>query len=278
MKVYTRDSANWLALSYAAQCLFLQLLRKADRAGLIELGGAGRRAVAIVLGQAAIWDQLEPALAELEASGVVAVRGTALVIPNFLEAQEARQSDRQRQAEHRARRREIANSQVAEIVNADCHTVSQAVTPSHTPSQPVTPRLDQTRLEKEDLVPVGTGTRGGSGEVPNPGQAILTLVAPPKPSFRDEATEWVEWFNRKFGRRFQVGGELLEAFTRLRRAGYSPRDMRAVALFQREQWATNDDMAKFLRPETLLRLSNFKRYVVGAREWFAQEGQADALR
>lgn len=143
VRLYTRDTADWLALSFDAQSLFALLIRKVDRAGVLELGKHGKRAVAIAIGHVALWDRLAPALAELEADGCVAVNGDKLVIRNFIEAQEARQSDRMRQAESRARRRDqasdVTNRDGQSQIVTESHTRSHDVTPSHTTSQPVTP-------------------------------------------------------------------------------------------------------------------------------------------
>jgi hypothetical protein len=84
VKVYTRDTVDWLALSYDARSLFLNLLRKVDRAGLLPLGRHGRRGVAVLLGAADLWEgRIGPALAELELDGCVRVDGPMLVVERF---------------------------------------------------------------------------------------------------------------------------------------------------------------------------------------------------
>ncbi len=124
-RVYTRDTTDWLALSFDAQALLLMLLRKCDRAGLIELGRQGKRAVAVVIGHASEWKRLEPAFEELLVDGCIVLHGTAMIFRNFIAAQEAPQSDKSRKAAQRERDRDIA--------------LSQNVTERHEPSQPVTP-------------------------------------------------------------------------------------------------------------------------------------------
>jgi hypothetical protein len=108
VRVYTRDTPEWLSLSFDAQALFLLLLRKVDRAGLVRLGKLGVRAVAIITGHATHWERLGPALDELLNDGCVEIHGDTLVVPNFIEAQETPQSDRLRKAESRARVRDRA--------------------------------------------------------------------------------------------------------------------------------------------------------------------------
>lgn len=138
VRIYTRDTADWLALSFDAQALFVLLLRKIDRAGLLPLGKHGNRSVAAVLGQGALWPRLEPALEELLADGCIRIEGSTLVVPNFIEAQEAAMSDRQRKAEQRARARDQAAPPRDDPSRnvTECH---EPVTPGHAASQEVTP-------------------------------------------------------------------------------------------------------------------------------------------
>lgn len=134
VRLYTRDTADWLSLSFEAQGLMGLVMRKVDRAGILPLGRHGKRAVAIALGHAGRWEAISPALDELLADGCVRVEGDKLFIPNFIEAQEAAQSDAQRQRESRAKARTLA---AMAVTNRD--EMSQPVTGGHVVSQPVTP-------------------------------------------------------------------------------------------------------------------------------------------
>lgn len=149
VRVYTRDTTDWLALSFDAQALFLMLLRKVDRAGLLPLGKHGKRGAAIAVGHPQNWERIAPAFEELLADGCVTLTsdGTRLLVPNFLAAQEARASDKARQSKSRELDRDTA---AAESVTprdtpsrlvTECHTPSHAVTGGHATSQIVTPSL-----------------------------------------------------------------------------------------------------------------------------------------
>jgi hypothetical protein len=148
VRVYTRDTADWLALSFDAQSLFMHLLRKVDRAGVLDLGRQGKRAVASTIGHMSLWDRLSPALEELLLDGCVRIEGSTLVIPNYLEAQESRASDkaRKREERERARARALAHRDPppSAIDDSSHETVtkrdheSQDVTKSHDPSHDVT--------------------------------------------------------------------------------------------------------------------------------------------
>lgn len=134
VRLYTRDTADWLSLSFEAQGLMTLILRKADRAGILSLGRHGKRAVAIAIGHAGRWEAVAPALEELLADGCIRIEGDKLLLPNFIEAQEAAQSDAQRQRESRAKARALA---AAGVTKRD--GMSHAVTDGHNTSQPVTP-------------------------------------------------------------------------------------------------------------------------------------------
>jgi hypothetical protein len=178
VRLYTRDTVDWLALSFEAQALLALLMRKLDRAGLLELGKHGKRAVAVAIGHAARWPVLEPALEELLADGCVRVEGDTLVMPNFIEAQEAAMSDRQRKAEQRARARDLASlgRDVGSRNVTDCPEVvtdgpgeSQKVTPSH---------AVPCRAEPE----AAAAARAGAHEAtPTPSPELIPVEAPAPP-------------------------------------------------------------------------------------------------
>lgn len=128
VRVYTRDTPDWVALGWEAQALFVLILRKVDRAGVIDLGRNGDAGLANLLRIPP--EVFERSIRVLLEDGCVTRSHTLsqLVVPNFLSAQEARQSDRQRQHETRARRRDRAKS--VESHNTG-HTVSPPVTDGH---------------------------------------------------------------------------------------------------------------------------------------------------
>ena len=155
VRVYTRDTVDWLGLSFIAQGLFCLLLRKVDWAGILALGKHGKRAVAIAIGHPGDWPRLEPALEELIADGCVRVDGDHLVIPNFIEAQEATMSDRQRKAEQRARARDRVGQSADKTSRnvTERHETGQKVTGGHAESHAVTPNCAVPCLTKETFSP-----------------------------------------------------------------------------------------------------------------------------
>lgn len=110
VRLYIRDTINWLSLSFEAQGLLSCILRKMSRAGIIELGSHGKRGVAVIIGHPHRWETLRPALEELLTDGVLTIRKNCLIAPKFQQAQEATQSDAARQ---RARRERIRDELMA---------------------------------------------------------------------------------------------------------------------------------------------------------------------
>jgi hypothetical protein len=110
VRIYTRDTPEWLALSFEAQALYALIHRKADRAGRIVLGRQGAKGVAVILHRVEKWQSvLEPALNELITDGFVTISDGILTIPDFVKAQEAVTSGRARQQKYReARKAEAA--------------------------------------------------------------------------------------------------------------------------------------------------------------------------
>lgn len=277
VRLYTRDTPDWLALSFDAQALFALLMRKVDRAGVLELGKHGKRAVAIAIGHASAWERLAPALEELLTDGCVSVHGDKLLVRNFIEAQEARQSDRKRQAESRSRRREQLAGQrllVPDVTNRDVesqnvtesHDGSHDVTTGHSESQPVTP------YRAVPSVPE-IHTSGPNPTLPGIGDA--KPERPPVPAVlehaRTDAASWLEWFNRTFGRQFELRPDLVKQVRALHARGFAERDMRLVAVHKRSQWEDNPKMREFLRPDSLLVASKFGQRLDEAREWWGTD-------
>ena len=149
VKIYPRNTTNWKLLGWEGRCVLMMLLREVDRAGCLDIEG-GMEGLALLLDLPP--DVTERGFASCVKRGSVVQNGNTAIIPNFVKAQEARQTDRVRQAESRARRRELG--MMSQFVTNDARTVtdcdqtSRAVTASHTPSHDVTLRTEQNRSEE----------------------------------------------------------------------------------------------------------------------------------
>jgi hypothetical protein len=169
IKVYTRDTGDWLALGWEAQALFLFALRKADAAGVVRTGKMRLRGLSGMTGVPLnVVERAAPLLLE---DGCLRESDGGYIIPNFMAAQEARTSDAQRKREQRERDRADAmasgmppstSAMVVESLAASARDVtirdqdrdishamsSQIVTESHTASQEVTGSHSASRLEE----------------------------------------------------------------------------------------------------------------------------------
>lgn len=105
VRLYVRDSADLLAAGWEGRFVFYELLRHVDRAGVLDTGGDLDIVPEMIRVPA---DVFATGFARLKRRKVVQLTQGAIVIPNFLEAQESPASDAQRMREMRARRRDLA--------------------------------------------------------------------------------------------------------------------------------------------------------------------------
>lgn len=145
VRLYTRDTVTWKMLTWQGRCLFMALLRKIDRAGIIDLGEAGARGIAAIAELPV--EVVEAGLESLLERDTIRVANGILLLPNFMAAQEARQSDRARQAAHRERALDLANARSLGVIDVGDDDeepsrkqaiVSHAVTAGHATSRDVT--------------------------------------------------------------------------------------------------------------------------------------------
>ena len=113
VKLYRRDTTDWLALSIGARGLFCLILRAVNRSGVLDLGKTGTKAVAVHLrGE---WREVGPWLDELLADGCVEVHGSNLIVRNFVAAQEAALSDKARARLHREKVRDATRGGASKV-------------------------------------------------------------------------------------------------------------------------------------------------------------------
>jgi hypothetical protein len=153
VRLYTRDTEDWVSLPWQSRALLPLLMRKMDRAGVIA-AKRGPRGISLLVHLPI--EVVEDGLQGLIDDGCLVEHDRGYLMPNFMEAQEAKKSDRERSREYRRRRRDDAfASSVARDANVTGHhepsrdaTKSDAtvtprdasVTPHHEPSRAITPR------------------------------------------------------------------------------------------------------------------------------------------
>ncbi len=113
VRVYTRDTVTWKMLDWRARVTMILMLRKADRAGVIDVGDHGIEGLSVLLELP--FEIVDQGVRQLETRGVVVHARTSWVFPNFLEAQEVISasggSSTERMRVHRERRRDTAKLQ-----------------------------------------------------------------------------------------------------------------------------------------------------------------------
>lgn len=172
VKLYTRDSVGWKLLSWQARTVVLHLLRKVDAAGVLDVGTDGVYGLAAVLELPL--EVVEPGIAQLttqrgDAPSTVVFSGDAYAIPNFMEAQEARVSDKQRQKMSRERR--LARVTKRDTTSRNVTGESRNVTERHV--NPVLVRIRREEIRQEEIrsdPPPSSheraGARGGGRAIP----------------------------------------------------------------------------------------------------------------
>lgn len=125
VRLYTRDTVTWKRFNWQAKCVWPNLLRKFDRAGVLELEGLSA-AEAIALATELPLEIVEPAVAKLFELGTIVSHNGSIVAPKFLEAQECIKSDKQRAREYRDRRRSQAMGEPSRNVTPESRNVTTA--------------------------------------------------------------------------------------------------------------------------------------------------------
>lgn len=115
VRLYTRDTPTWVLLGWQGQTVLMHLMRRVSRAGVLDFYKLSPdRAVAAITGLPL--EVVRPGLEVLLELEVAVVRGERIVLPNFIPAQETRQSDaaRKRQSRESERARALTVEKVSE--------------------------------------------------------------------------------------------------------------------------------------------------------------------
>jgi hypothetical protein len=141
VRVYTRDTMTWKRLNWQARCVWSLLLRKLDRAGVLDLEGLAPEE-AVMLATELPPDVVEQGLPKLLERGVLEARDGALIAPRFLEAQECTKSDTLRSREYRERRRSQTLASPSQNVTPESRGVTG-------PSREITERHAATETSRD---------------------------------------------------------------------------------------------------------------------------------
>lgn len=164
VRLFTRDTPEWICWPWQARCVLAMLLRKVDRTGAIGCGRLGVRGLAAAIGLPE--DVTRVGLEALVEDGCVVstktqdARGAAgqlvVAVRNFIEAQEAVRSDAARQRDHREQvRAKRSKEQEADVTLELFRSRDVTLAVPAVPTEP-----------KED--PSGSSFEDPNGEPPKP--------------------------------------------------------------------------------------------------------------
>lgn len=123
VRLYTRDTATWIAIGWEGRHVLVMLLRKVDRAGVIDLleGEEVESIAQLIMSPVEV---VAAGLNKLIERKVVKIEAGQLFWPRFLEAQETPTSDKLR----KQKSRELAALGPGAVTNG--HALSRMVTPN----------------------------------------------------------------------------------------------------------------------------------------------------
>lgn len=179
IRIYTRDTTTWKRLRWRGQTVLMQVLRKMDLSGVLDLEDM-EPWEAVVLHCDAPDEEARDGMRRCLELGVLEHRGTFLYAPKYREANESAKSDRQRQLESRARRQ----ARVLEHLVTARDELSHAVTPSRDDSSRngAGPSQNVTSGHSRSQVVTRTGSVTGSVAVAVPSVGCDVTDRPAKPN------------------------------------------------------------------------------------------------
>lgn len=137
VRLYSRDTATWRRLRGEGQAVLSLLMRKLDQAGVMDGIVDPYDDVSVAIGLPL--EFVKTGLDNLFKNEVFLFKDDVIFMPNFMEAQTASKSDKQRQKESRDNRRAKADFVTKrDTVSQNVTDKSQKVTKCHDSSQAVT--------------------------------------------------------------------------------------------------------------------------------------------
>lgn len=182
VRLYTRDTKTWLKLGWEGQAVLSLLLRKVDKAGVLDDVDDPVPDISLITGvPEGIVEIALPRLLRVGKDGqsTIEIVGSKLVFPNYIEAQTAIRSDKVRAQEYRGRRRAQARH-VTPPPDA-----SHTITENHEPSRSVTSESDDASHsvtdENDGVTDSHDESRAVTPASPYTVQRYTTLEDPPIP-------------------------------------------------------------------------------------------------
>jgi hypothetical protein len=187
VRVYVRDTPDWIALGWEAQAVFIAIMRKCDRAGLIELGKTGERSLAPML--AIPLDVVQRSIAVLLEDGCLERHGSKLVIRNFVAAQEGTMSNALRCKLYRQRVSDEIRG-LTQNMSPPTQNMSAATQEMSEPTRPTTTLVENDMPYR--TVPSVPLKREGFELTPEaPSRKTTKAKRPPKHSSQEQADKTI---------------------------------------------------------------------------------------
>ena len=180
VRIYLRDTTTWKRLKWDGQNVLMQVLRKMDMAGVLDIEDLEPwEAASLHCG--APEDDAKVGMDACLRLGVLQHRGNHLVAPNFYEAQTTSKSDKLRSKMAREKRRLEALGVIdtnGVVTVTDCDAESHNGSDSHAGSQPVTPRHAASPYALLDTTLLDTAGRDDSdqGATAEPTLTWMTVI------------------------------------------------------------------------------------------------------
>lgn len=158
VRLYVRDTITWQRWGWEGQAVFSLLLRKFDKAGILDGIGNPADDVALVIGMPT--EIVQVGLDRLFKSGAIVHVDDRLVCPNYVSAQFTARSAKARQAEKRMRDR-------ADVASKHESSLDDEPEPKRDAAlQPVTPR-DNVDCARDEMSRSDTPSNGESQKTPS---------------------------------------------------------------------------------------------------------------
>jgi hypothetical protein len=185
IRLYTRDTPEWLALSWQARGVLSLILRAVDRAGILKVGKLGLRGVAVAI--RAPWVDVEAPLTELIEDGCVrfAPEVNAIYIPNFIEAQEACSSDAARKRASRERARAIMGGASASASESAVRALAETEPANSRLAEADFPQETATVTNRDDIESQNVSESHVQSHAVTRGHSVLCCAVPSQEENRD---------------------------------------------------------------------------------------------
>ena len=248
VRLYKRKTVTSKLIGWEGRACLAALLIEVDRAGVLDLEGMDPADALAAMADMPV-EVVRLGMSRLLERGVVIVHDGQLFLPRFLEAQEARQSDAQRQRESRAKRaaRSDGWSPTARVTLPEAesqpvterdHMASQDVTGCHDVTQRVTPChsvLSSTQLSSA-VLSIERGANSNPLEPSDPKPAA-SAAEPKRPRRWTRVPDSWQPKPEHVGLAFQLGVPLEEEVLKFRDHEYKNPKSDADACFR--TWLRN---------------------------------------